>query len=390
MKNTLSAALIFCCMVLINCSSSRQNAGKVDILHLKGSFREMGRQYGTMQKTRLHEFHSDMKKFLIHDRKQKPENLNRFARGLFDSYPQRFREILIGMSETSGLSLDDHLFINAFEHFLFNPDFAGEAGAACSGIAVWGPYTAGTNLIFGRNYDFGADVSAFKKYLIIAIFDPPGSGNATAVITYTGTLNATTQMNAVGIFLELNNGGVSAGGLSFTNRVSTPVELFAMMLDSSSLEQIDREMHTKNTQFSYIINVADRDTAVSYEWAPFAVRRIEGAGGLLVSTNHFTGDWGLARSTDSFFLTVTRRNNLLRLAEKARGSIDIAKMKEILNTGIRESGATSYRCELINGNPAPFTAYQIIAEPAQKRIWIRIPGYQDWIAVELERYFQAK
>ncbi|HNR90617.1 MAG TPA: hypothetical protein PKM65_19940 [Spirochaetota bacterium] len=45
---------------------------------------------------------------------------------------------------------------------------------------------------------------------------------------------------------------------------------------------------------------------------------------------------------------------------------------------------------MIDGNPAPYTAYQIIAEPARKRIWIRLPGYQDWTAVELEPYFSGK
>jgi hypothetical protein len=343
----------------------------------------MGRQYGGLQKAKLSEFHADMKKLFVTGRGMPPDGLRRFARELYDSYPQRFREILIGMSETSGLSLDDHLFINAFEHFLFNPELAKGGKGACSAVAAWGPYTARGDLVFGRNYDFGADVGAFAKYVNVAVFRPAGSGIATALVTYTGTLNATTQMNAAGIFLELNNGGVSAGGATDTNRVSTPVELFAMMLDSTSLKQIDREMRTINTQAAYIINVADRTAAVSYEWAPSGVKRMEGNGGLLVSTNHFVGDWTMAPSTDAFYLTVTRRNNLKRLAEGAKGKIDVERMKAILNTGIRDGGATSYRVETIGGYPAPFTAYQVIAEPGSRRVWIRITGYQDWSAVEL-------
>ncbi|HNR90328.1 MAG TPA: C45 family autoproteolytic acyltransferase/hydrolase [Spirochaetota bacterium] len=361
--------------------------GRVHVLHLRGSFREMGRQYGALEKTKLRDFHADMKKLFVDKRGIAPARLNGIASELYDSYPQRFREILVGMAETSGLSLDDHIFINAFEHFLFHPDLSRSSGGACSAIAAWRPHTADGNLIFGRNYDFGDDVGAFKQYVNVAIFDPAGSGVATALVTFAGTLNATTQLNAAGLFLELNNGGMSAGGLSHTNRVSTPIELFAMMLDSSSLRQIDLEMHTTNTRFSYIINVADANNAVSYEWAPFGVKRIEGASGLLVSTNHFVGEWGLAPSTDAFFLTVTRRTNLLRLADRAKGALDLAAMKGILSTDIRGGGATSYRVESIGGNPAPYTAYQVIAEPARRRVWIRLPGYQDWIALELGPLF---
>jgi hypothetical protein len=383
----LSYACIFvCCLCAVGTAygdGDPHGSGNVDVLHLSGSFREMGRQYGELQKVKLRQFHSDMKKLFVNGRGMPLEGLYRFARELYDSYPQRFKEILIGMSEKSGMSLDDHLFINAFEHFLFNPELAKGAKGACSGIAVWGPYTAGGDLIFGRNYDFGTDVGAFKKYVNVAVFNPVGSGVPTAVITFTGTLNATTQMNAAGLFLELNNGGTSAGGITDMSRVSTPVELFAMMLDSSSLKQIDREMQTINTQSAYIINVADKTAAFSYEWAPSGVKRIAGAGGLLVSTNHFVGDWNLARSTDAYYLTVTRRNNLQHLAEGAKGKIDVEKMKAILNAGIREGGATSYRIETIDGNPAPYTAYQIIAEPGSNRLWIRIPGYHDWSAVEL-------
>jgi len=353
--------------------------GRIEVLKLSGTFREMGRQYGASRKALLRDFLADMKKLFVTEKGMSQEGLYRYARGLYETYPQRFKEILIGMSETSGMPLDDHMFINAFEHFLFHPDLA---GGACAGIAAWGPAASGGGLVFGRNYDFGADVSAFNRYIGMTVFDPAGSGIPTAMITYAGTLNATTLMNSAGIFLELNNGGASASGLSFMNRMSAPVGLLAIMLDSSSIQQVDREMNTLNTGHAYIINVADAGGAVSYEWAPFGLKKITGDGGVLVSTNHFVGDWGFAPSTDAFFLTVTRRNNLKHLAEGAGGKINVEKMKGILNTAIRDGGATSYKVETINGHPSPFTAYQVIAEPGSRRLWIRIPGWQDWTAYD--------
>ncbi len=402
MKRTLyPVAALAICLVILNpggasfsADSGRgkgalHRAGRVDVLYLRGSFREMGRQYGALQREKLRAFHADMIKLFVEQRAIPPARLRNYARALFESYPQRLREILAGMSETSGLTLDEHLVINAFEHFLFHQGLVQNGEGACSAIAAWGPCAPDGLLVFGRNYDFGIDVGEFKKYVSVAVFDPEGSGIPTALITFTGTLNATTQMNGAGIFLELNNGGVSAGTLGYTDRISAPAELFGIMLDSPSMAQVEREMHTKNTPFAYIINVADGHSAVSYEWAPFGVRKISGRDGLLVSTNHFVDDWGMVKSTDDFYLTVTRRKNLLRLAGAAKGKINVEKMKNMLDTPIRNGGATSYRIETIDGKPTPYTAYQVIGEPERRRITIKIPGYQDWIAVDLERYFKS-
>ncbi len=45
------------------------------------------------------------------------DELNTIAWALFDRYPQRYKEILYGMAETSDLGLDKVLLVNALEWF---------------------------------------------------------------------------------------------------------------------------------------------------------------------------------------------------------------------------------------------------------------------------------
>ncbi|MBN1532120.1 MAG: hypothetical protein JXA20_05620 [Spirochaetes bacterium] len=408
---TLTAIVLF---LLISCSPReadhavtpaaafeggyRYSSGSLHILSLRGSYREMGRQYGGLEATVLREFHADIMDLLVRKRGVPEERLLRYARKLYQGYPRRAREIILGMSETSGLSLPQHQVVNAFEHYLFNRQFSHARGpggfsprgtVACSAIAAWGPYTGNKELVFGRNYDFGTDVGGFVKYVNVAVFNPAGSGVPTAVVTFTGTLNATTEMNASGLFLELNNGGVSAGGRVAPGRLSAPVSLFTMLLDFEDMERLDRAMQTIGTDAPFIINVAGETAAVSYEWAPEGLKRAPPSHeGLMVSTNHFTGPWGDAPPKDSFFMTVTRRRNLLALAEKQRGAIDLEAMKTILDTPLEGGGASSFSTGTVNGNPLPYTAFQVIAIPASRTLWLRVAGSREWTGVSLTDYFR--
>ena len=89
--------------------------------------------------------------------------------------------------------------------------------------------------------------------------------------------------------------------------------------------------------------MADAAGARSYEWCPTGVK----AGGqdlprgLLVSTNHYVNSgWDFETPTDeTSWNSITRRENLIRLCEESKGSIDAETMKNIVNTAYEEGGA---------------------------------------------------
>jgi len=356
---------------------SLYKSGKLNILDLHGSYRQMGRQYGRLIKDDLHSLYKKaIEGYFIGQKGLSREILKKTAMSLFNFYPQRFKEIIQGMAETSGLSIEKHIVLNGLELY--------GTISGCSGIAAWSDYTKGGPLIFGRNYDWFDSYKEFAKYLTVTVLNAD-SGIPTAIVTFAGVIYATTGMNAKGIFLELNNGLPSGGALSYSNRVPAIINLLAFLSDCSTMEQLHAAFNTTRSNFAFIINTADKNCAYSYEWPPFDIKRRTGeVEGLLVATNHFTDlAWGIELQDNAGFKTVLRRKNLLSLGHKNKGRMNLATMMEILDTPIDKGGATWPAGEKIQ------TVYQVIAIPGELKLWLKVPGFQNWTSVNLASIFRS-
>jgi len=142
-----------------------------------------------------------------------------------------------------------------------------------------------------------------------------------------------------------------------------------------------------------IVNAADADISYSYESAPHDTRRRSAnPPGLLASTNQYLlPSWGTIAMPDPA-LSLERYRNLMVLGNKYKGAIDIEVMKKIMDTSLFEEngslgrGATVFYRH-IKGNFKYPTVHQIIASPADKKIWVKVPEYNDWTLVDLEILF---
>ena len=101
--------------------------------------------------------------------------------------------------------------------------------------------------------------------------------------------------------------------------------------------------------------------------------------GLIVTTNHFMDtSWERPRpGPHAYGQTEERSANLMLLGEKYKGRIDAKKMRELLDIGLYEGGATH----------SDKTIFQMVAVPAELKIWLKVPGYQDWTEVDLGKLF---
>ncbi|OPX99325.1 MAG: hypothetical protein A4E60_02822 [Syntrophorhabdus sp. PtaB.Bin047] len=357
-------------------------SGKINVPVLQGSYRQMGRQYGYLLSGEL----KSLYKNAVVDHFQalrglSDDEMNRTAMSLYRFYPRRFKDMINGMAETSGLSLKEQIMLNAIEFYGLM--------SGCSGIIAWGDHTYGEALIAGRNYDWFEEYVEFAESLTVTVFNPD-SGISNAIVTFAGVIYATTGLNAEGVFLELNNGLPSGGSLKYDDRVPAIVNLLASLSDCGSLDELDAFFNTTRPDLTFIINAADRTRGVSYEWAPFEHRRRSGDGeGLLISTNHFADpSWGIVLQDQAGFETVRRRENLLSLAHGRKGTIDVGAMEEMLDTPMDKGGATWP----VDGSVrTPYrTTYQIIAVPASLQLWLKVPGFQDWTGVELKGLFEER
>ncbi|MBU0999582.1 hypothetical protein KKG24_04790 [Patescibacteria group bacterium] len=361
----------------------RYAAGAVTVLSLHGSHYQMGRQYGMLMKYDINSlYHSAIDGRFIGKENFTYDRLKQIAYLVYSVYPQKFKDIIIGMSETSGLGLEKQIILNAIEMF---PKYNQVLPALCSGIAVWGDYTGGGPLVFGRNNDDTDYYREFGAYTIVAVFHPTDSGQPTAIVNYAGLIYAPSGMNRDGVFLELNSGNVE---WIYPDRPLIFSTLFSFLEDYSTLSELYPAFLSikGDATLSSIVNVADDREAFSYEISAFVEknddvkRRYQDRQGLLVATNHFVDpSWGIAPPTpdNDYSWTVKRRDNLLTLAERYKGSFDVERMKQVLDTKIDDGGATQPN----------ETIYQIIAVPKERLMWLQAPGNFAWQKIDLNRFF---
>jgi len=354
--------------------------GDINVVKLHGSYRQMGRQYGYLLKDELQEFYSiAIEEYLIKGKGIPLEFLKQGTQADFMLYPERFKNILYGMAETSGMELyklillDEIVVLGA----VFGPY------NACSGVAVWGDYTDNKSLVFGRNFDYFEDFKKFNKFMTVAVYNPDDGSIPTATFGYTGQIQTVNGMNREGIFLEINAGTISGGSIPYPGRVPTLIMFFSFLSDSATMAQLDAIINTSQPGIAYIVNVADKEKAYSYEWPTFGLKKREGEKeGLLVATNHFVHpEWGIPPQPedDDYKDSVIRRNNLLRLAEEYKGQFNEQKMMEILDIKIEDGGVTKSD-----------TIFQIVAFPPKRILWIKIPGQQNWTSVDLNNLFMKR
>lgn len=350
--------------------------GTFSVVDVAGTWHEMGREYGSIFAKHIrHAYDVAVEEFVIGDKVMTRERASEVATSLFAALPFRLRSFIQGMAETSGLELAQHLMLNAVETILSYNDMNSLAHVGCTGIAVWGEYATG-HLIYGRNYDLYPRLKDLAEHLSVLVLHPGDGSIPIASIGLPGCVYMTTGINARGIFVELNSGEPSGGALRYNNRVPASAELMLFMLDAYDLDSLESLLFTTRSNVAYVAGVADDQTSRCYEWPVFDVKRRLSVRrpGLMVATNHFTeSSWGLPRPDDvKFNYTRTRRQNLLNLAEHFKGSIDLPRMKRIMDTRIEDLGATT-----------DDTIYQTIAVPGTMTISIKVPGRGEWTDISI-------
>ncbi len=351
-------------------------AGRLDVLALRGTFRQMGRQEGGLQKETLRKFYdAAISERFIGRQGLRIEVLERVAQHKFELYPQRFKEVVYGMAETSGMSQRDLALLN----HVWNFAYMSPPAAQCSAIALWGDYAGGGSLTIGRNLDYFGYFKEFAEHLRLVVYNPD-DGIPTASFGYAGQVGTNNGINKAGVFLSVNDGSQSGGKMFYPDRTPTGIRNLEMLLDCSSLAGIDAVMQSARMDWAMILCAADADSAVCYEAATFDMRRRSAdAAGLLVATNHFVdASWGMsAPPRDSATQTLRRRANLLGLAQQDKGKFDPQKVMALLDIPLDQGGAT----------PAARTVFQMVAAPKELGLWLKVPDYQDWVSIDLGKLF---
>jgi hypothetical protein len=352
------------------------------VLSLRGTWREMGRQYGGLVREDLRRFYGEITEDVAArgiDKRRQLEEAKAFAAGFNDN----LRELLQGISETSGLSEEEVLLLNAGMLNLADAVLGPVAPSACSGLAAWGSYTPDGSMVFGRNWDIDREsMKKYMKYLSVVVFNP-ASGNGFANVHPLGNVYLETGMNSKGLFLELNNGVYSDTNI-FEERENTASSLVTALNQCSTIAGAAAYLAAVPADMAYMIQIADSQECVSLERPTFAsrVRRSE-QNGVLAAYNSFVPpypqEWRdkVAKPRDP--KEDPRYQNLLRLANSKEfyGKLDPAGMKKLLDVQMQNGGATHKGSVL-----------QVIAVPKDLRLWIRGLDYSGWQEIDLKELFK--
>jgi len=354
----------------------RFSAGDYPVIVLSGSYRQMGRQYGGLMKNELNEEY----KFILDTlakRGYTKEEIRTTARDIPALYPQRVKEIFIGMSETSGLTPDDIavLYYGAIFQLMTTPPVP---ASSCSYLAVWGNYTTDGSVIASRNWDLDDGVTPYTKWYVLTVYRPTDGSNSIATWSPAG-MRPETFMNSKGLFIADDNSGLNDAALE--TRPEFITEFFRFMFDYSDLKGLDAAIRGTSPDVAWIVDVASPDGAYVYE--KMTNRTLQRTGnGIVAAANHFVDPtWNLSAPPEH---SLSRYNNLLLQAGEAKGSIDAQKMMKIRDVCLEKGGA-KFCHSLLFGNTYS-SNHQVVFLPKTQTVWINVMD-KPWQKVELAPLF---
>jgi len=359
------------------------SANGIKVVSLKGSHREMGRQYGLLLSSQLEEVLQILKDFYVEQHQLPYEKLVTKADLFYQRYSYSYQLFIQGIAETSGLSLDDCKVLNGMEtlNSLLRHTTNSSSMGWCAFLSLPPEKTSFNGTLLGRNYDFPAPFDKCAKYLTVTILHE-NDKIPTAFIAMAGQIYCPSCLNAKGIFMELNNGTPSGGYIVDTQRQSLLVNLLHIMQNSENFQQTESQLRATQSDYSLIINTANSASTKSYEFSSSMGMKpnFPKLNETFASTNFFLNStWqGVPEPMDnSTWLGVTRRNNLLKLAS-AKTQHTIEDFMQLMDKKIEEGGAVW-----------DFTIYQMIFNPKNLTLYLKITQEQkDWTPINLAEFFK--
>lgn len=343
--------------------------GTLSILHLRGTWREMGVQYGELMKEEL----KAAREFAgVHA--TEPSDPVLLPNGL-PCGVEFIDDLMSGTAEGAGLTLDDMAIINGVEIAYLcecDSDVQPYLGK-CSALNLFGDKAKDGQRIYGRNYDW---LSSFEKIgLAVTYFHPSDSNLEVATINYPGCFYLTTGMNSAGLFVELNDGSY-ASTASNDKCIHNAWLLWNVLLQSRDTQHAVNMLQSLSPKGNYLIGLTDSADSAIFEWgvASNYVHQADDSVGMFAFSNHFLRpDWKNTEDAEwgGLVSSVNRRQGLLKLGEQIpNGTGDLDTMKRILSVPVENGGAKWTG-----------TIFQVIAIPELKEMHVHCCNSDEWIPV---------
>mmetsp|Transcript_2184 Transcript_2184/g.2893 ORF Transcript_2184/g.2893 Transcript_2184/m.2893 type:complete len:354 (+) Transcript_2184:87-1148(+) len=340
----------------------------------------MGYQYGSLLKEQLHNVLEILIQYFIVLQNVEYSQLVQQANLFYERYSYSYQLFLEGVSQGSGLTLDDCKILNAMETLdVFSSSKFSSQLSACAFLALPASKTRSQYNLIGRNYDYNPIYGEIAKDYLNVIQLNDQNGVTSYIVGMIGQIYCPSCVSDNGIFMELNNGMPSGGTYVEQERQTLLINLLHIIQNSAHFAQADKQLMATQSDYSLIINMADHQFVKSYEYSsslgmkPFS----PALGQPFASTNYYqNSSWvGIPPPTDdTTWIGVTRRQNLLNLAN-SREVFGILEFQELMDTWLENGGAkwnmTIYQM-IFDSTPQNLTIY-LKPSFAFDATWTKVP-----------------
>jgi hypothetical protein len=371
--------------------------GGIRMAVLKGNYREMGRQYGGLLKNEILAYYDSMiDKFVLKAGIFNEADLMELVvRPAIRTQAKRQSELLKGMAQETGLSFEKQVLLSSnILALMYMRKIASGNANACTSIAAWGGYTVNGRTYTGRNFDFPNIYREMSRtFGLVLVLKPNDGSNYVAGVCYTGTAGFLDALNDKGLYIEGNNASDSEGLVLYADRSIIFDEAVNMLMDADNVDALEGRARTIRASYPLIVMAAGPSYACYLENGTTDTKKRTAADdGLISAANQFLHPgWNiLPLKSPGAWYSETRQKNLETLAKARKGKIDEKVMMKILDERLfNKDGSFGRGASVIEKLPKEdeVTVNQVVTCPSEKKMWVRIPTYTDWILFDLSKVF---
>lgn len=405
-------------------SSVDVTSGGVKVLKLKGTYFEMGWQYGHLLK-------DDLKKWAqYYNSTWKDANsylYNVITRNIYEDVTSAFlspkmKNFLAGVIVRTGMSKGDVYLLNqclGFDYMLgSNVKEAG--GAACTFVGAYGTATQGGTTIVGRNLDLQRPLAVRDYNSVITIMQPTTGDNRVATLGFVGLPQGYALLNLDRtVFVEYN----TANAADYVEVNLSQLLGARDMINTAFEAAIDRANTNAATTAGYLqsarllsptfFGVADKSMVYVVQRPALAQGRISTdsiASGINGVTNVFldkdifgtrlsiynasTAVDAPDKKLDTPARGMVRWENLNTYFKGLSGPVDVEALKTIISRNIADGGVfiTGYESKGTNSyceSDATFGSVVINLNDLSQVWWLRydyLTRNKTWDRIDLTRY----
>ena len=231
----------------------------VKILHLNGSYYEMGYQHGYLLKDEI--WASFRTQLVFCERNDYDyERILDVWYNMEPHIPEKYKEEMQGLADGTNMTFEQVAVINTIPE-IFNNFFE----EACCGISIWGDATVDGKLYHIRSYDWpfnltDPETGTYFQELSLLIVRTPETGYASVIPEYAGDISAYNGINENGIVVGEN----TCVTKDITHHGISPAFRMRMVMDEAATAEETIEILTSNRTCGTNFVISDANVPCGY------------------------------------------------------------------------------------------------------------------------------